>query len=87
MDRATAERMLEPFFSTKGLGRGLELAVAHGTVLGHRGEIEVDTAPGRGTTVAVYLPVITPRSRIRDVGVPRSSAAGTASLPGTRTPD
>ncbi len=86
MDPATAARMLEPFFTTKGLGRGLELAVAHGTVLGHRGEIAVDTAPGSGTTVAVYLPAISPRGRIRDVGVPRSSAVGATSLPGARVP-
>ncbi len=86
MSPETAARMFEPFFSTKGVGRGLELAVAHGTVLGHRGDIAVATAPGAGTTVAVYLPAITPRGRIRDVGVPRSGAAGAASPAGSPAP-
>jgi PAS domain S-box-containing protein len=59
MDAETAERALEPFFSTKapGTGTGLGLATVAG-IVGHGGGwVELDTAPDQGTTVLVHLPV------------------------------
>ena len=51
-------QIFEPFFSTKeaGKGTGLGLAISLGIVLQHRGWIDVETAPGSGTTFHVYLP-------------------------------
>lgn len=48
-----AERMFDPFFSTKFVGRGMGLAAVHGIAAGHGAKIAVDTEPGRGTTVRV----------------------------------
>lgn len=54
------ERIFDPFFTTKdlGTGRGMGLAVVHGIITAHGGTIFVDSAPGTGTTVEVYLPII-----------------------------
>ena len=58
MEEAIRERIFEPFFTTKpaGQGTGLGLAVVHGIIQGHEASIEVQSAPGEGSSFYVYFP-------------------------------
>ena len=49
-------RMFDPFFSRRKGGTGLGLAVAHQIITAHRGEVSVDSEPGRGTVIEVVFP-------------------------------
>ncbi len=59
IEPALVPRLFEPFVTTKGSRRGfgLGLAVAHGVVQAHAGDIRVHSRPGQGTTVIIRLPV------------------------------
>lgn len=57
MTSEVRERCLEPFFTTKGdHGTGLGLAMVFGIIKRHQGTLEIDSAPGKGTTVRIQLP-------------------------------
>lgn len=51
------EHLFEPFFSTKGAGRGMGLAAASGIVQAHRGWLGIDETSSEGTTFGLLLPV------------------------------
>lgn len=59
MDEATLTRAVEPFFSTKGIGKGtgLGLSMVHGLAAQLGGGVTIESQPGQGTTVALWLPV------------------------------
>ena len=72
MDPPTAARMFDPFFTTKpDSGTGLGGAVVYGIVREHSGALSVDSQPGRGTVVRVWLPAASEAS----------ATAGTPPLP------
>lgn len=58
MDEETQRRLFEPFFTTKFLGRGLGMPAVMGIVRAHHGAVLLKSAPGKGTTVRVLLPVL-----------------------------
>jgi CheY-like chemotaxis protein len=59
MDAETLARAIEPFYSTKevGKGTGLGLSMVHGLAAQLGGRFELDSTPGQGTRVELYLPI------------------------------
>ncbi|OKY76436.1 MAG: hypothetical protein BM485_04155 [Desulfobulbaceae bacterium DB1] len=66
MSAATVQRIFEPYFTTKeiGKGSGMGLAVVHGIVQRCGGFITVESSPGQGSTFTVFFPAIAEESNI-----------------------
>jgi two-component system cell cycle sensor histidine kinase/response regulator CckA len=49
-------KVVEPFYSTKGVGHGLGLSAVYGIARNHHGTVTIESEPGQGTTVHIYIP-------------------------------
>jgi signal transduction histidine kinase len=58
MDAETRGRIFDLFFTTKEKGTGLGMAIVRSAIERHGGRIEVESAPGRGTRIALRLPIV-----------------------------
>ncbi len=69
MTETVRRRCLEPFFSTKGEhGTGLGLSMVYGIVERHRGQLEIESALGKGTTFIIRLPLAQKLSAAQNTG-------------------
>ncbi len=82
MDAATVERVFEPFFTTRPLheATGLGLATVYRAVKAHGGAIGIESAPGRGTTIHLLIPVA-PAGGVPVAAAPAAPAAPTTPAP------
>ncbi|RMH62270.1 MAG: GAF domain-containing protein, partial [Zetaproteobacteria bacterium] len=81
MSEEVRARIFEPFFTTKGMGEGtgLGLAMSLGAVQSHGGLMEVESEPGRGTVMHVWLPLLAENS-MQDQGVRQEAVSGRGEL-------
>ena len=81
MDEETRRRATEPFFTTKGVGKGtgLGLSMVQGMVEQCGGCLRIDSTPGKGTSVEVWLPVAEPEAQPEEA-VAQSQPAATQPL-------
>lgn len=61
IDEIIKEKIFEPFFTTKaGTGKGLGLPIAYHIIKEHGGNMKLESTPGQGTAINVYLPLAKP---------------------------
>jgi PAS domain S-box-containing protein len=74
MTPEVARRATEPFFTTKGPGTGLGLAMVHGFVQQSHGRLEIESTPGQGATIRMIFPVAVRTSAESSGGSPEKNA-------------
>ncbi len=82
MDRSVLERIYEPFFSTKELGRGtgLGLPMVYGIVKHHQGYIACHSEMGKGTTFEVYWPAISSAAELTAIDTAHTARGGNETI-------
>jgi PAS domain S-box-containing protein len=73
MTPEVAQRATEPFFTTKGPGTGLGLAMVHGFVQQSHGRLEINSTPGQGTIIRMIFPVAVRASAESSGGKPEKN--------------
>jgi CheY-like chemotaxis protein len=77
MEEDARRRCLEPFFTTKGeRGTGLGLAMVYGMAQRHGADVQIESAPGRGTCVRLCFAVAAATERLPDEEAPVVVPAG-----------
>ena len=78
MDKETTDHLFEPFFTTKevGQGTGLGLSIVYGIVVNASGGLGVTSAPGKGTTMDVYIPTVDENGRTIGADSPERAIVG-----------
>jgi PAS domain S-box-containing protein len=82
MDEEVLSHLFEPFFSTKGVGKGtgLGLATCYGIVKQNGGHITVSSKPGAGASFSIYLPLVAEKADDAPAPERRSSPRGSETL-------
>jgi len=81
MDEETVNKIFDPFYTTKFIGRGLGMASVYGIIRNHGGSISVDSDLGKGTVVRIYFPAFEDKEEDRS----EKPAEGVGVISGTGT--
>jgi PAS domain S-box-containing protein len=80
MDAPVLSRIFEPFFTTKEHGTGLGLATSYGIIKENGGDLRVESAPGKGTTFRIELPVAAQPADQLEMAAKAKAANGTETI-------
>jgi signal transduction histidine kinase/CheY-like chemotaxis protein len=73
MDKDAIEKIFDPFYTTKLVGRGLGMPVVLGIISGHKGAINIESKPGKGTKFTICLPSSGKASSTEELGMEEAS--------------